>query len=121
MGKGFTSPLVIKVSYMKRSEAGTWHPGKSVCLFLLTSFGECTQLPVEVVADFEKQAILCSTCPVIQVPMSVVSPERQIVQQLSQGHTHKGEKRNFFPPFLCFLWNSTVNKVLWSCVQRIQT
>lgn len=41
----------------------------------------------------------------------------KIVQQLSQARTHKGEKIIFF----FFLWNSTVNKILWPCVQRIYT
>lgn len=52
---GFLSPLVRKVSYMMREEAGTWHPGNCVCLPLLVSLGECAQLPASKVEfDFEK-------------------------------------------------------------------
>lgn len=45
------SSLMRKISYMKREEAGTWHPGN--CVFL----SEGAQLPastVEVELDFEK-------------------------------------------------------------------
>lgn len=36
------SPLVLKVSYMKREEAETWHPGNSVPIAACVSWWMCT-------------------------------------------------------------------------------